>query len=235
MLTELTERVLEAWERGAGLDIDARTAIALDVIAPGVAREEACLYERDRDLVALWRRLFGPSIDGVVRCPACAADFEMPLDLRLLDADVPPPEPVRVEAGECVAMVRPPQRADLHGLGNDLAGAGDRLFARCVVEASCAGEPIAAHQVPPAVRAAASAAIAQRGMEGPALDLVCGECAHAWRAPLDVARALIGELDGWVAGLLADVHRLAAIYHWPERDILALPARRRAYYLEAIG
>jgi hypothetical protein len=236
MSTALTERVLELWERGTELDLNARANLALVLMHnTGERANGITLYERDRELVELRRALFGSSMDGVVQCPACSVDFEMHLDLSSLQDAVPAPDPVRVERDGYVAIVRPPRGEDLRALEGDVAAAAEQVFARCVIAATRGLEPIAPSELPPAVRAEASASLFAKGMESPSLDLVCGECAHAWRAPLDIARALLSELDGWVARLLDDVHRIAAVYHWSERDIIAMPVRRRLYYLEAIG
>jgi hypothetical protein len=236
MTVALTERVLDAWQRGAGLDIHDQAELLLDLTGSQAAGEEGgYLYVRDRNLLELRRSLFGSSIEGVTRCPACGVDFEMPLDLALLQGAAPSPGPVTIEMDGFLAVVRPPRCSDLRGLEPDIASAGEELFDRCVIDASKGSETITAAQLPPAVRAAAATEISARGMESPLLDLVCGECEHAWRAPVDIVRLVLADLNSWATRLLGDVHRIATAYHWHERDIMALPTRRRLFYLEAIG
>jgi hypothetical protein len=238
----LIERALNAWERGAGLDVTRRARMALESLAdrdPSSFGEEAmALYQRDGELLALRRSLFGSSLDAVVRCPGCGVEFGLDLDLSALAEATPPAEPVRIALDDFVAVVRPPREDDLVALQTWAGSASelaDRLFSLCIVDAACGADKVAAADLPIDMRALAAAAISDRGMESPGVDLTCGECGNAWRAPLDIARDLLGELDGWVARFLHDVHRIAAAYHWSERDIMALPMRRRLYYLEAIA
>jgi hypothetical protein len=67
------------------------------------------------------------------------------------------------------------------------------------------------------------------------LELRCAACGEAWTEPLDVVSFFVAELDVVARNLLAEVHLLARAYGWREADALALPARRRAAYLELIA
>jgi hypothetical protein len=66
------------------------------------------------------------------------------------------------------------------------------------------------------------------------LSLVCGNCAHAWAAPFDVAAVLWDEVEARARALLATVHTLARAYGWSERDVLALSEQRRAAYFDMV-
>jgi hypothetical protein len=63
-------------------------------------------------------------------------------------------------------------------------------------------------------------------LEGP-----CPACGRRVVATFDPISHLWGELEQRQALLEYEVHVLASHYHWSERDIVALPARRRARYL----
>ena len=166
----------------------------------------------------------------------------MPLDLSDCWRDT---VPTRLPSGrwlskraDFAATVRPPGAQDLlalpvglpadavrGGLVPTLRGAGD------VPWASGRAFGAAGRNTGPA----AAAALSERGMESPSADLTCGECGHRWVAPVDIAGVLLRDVDAWARRYLDEVHRIASAYHWSERDILALSAARRQFYLEAIG
>jgi hypothetical protein len=58
----------------------------------------------------------------------------------------------------------------------------------------------------------------------------CPACHAALARPVDLERIALTRLRHARAGLLAQVHALAATYHWTEATIAALPAWRRAEY-----
>lgn len=62
----------------------------------------------------------------------------------------------------------------------------------------------------------------------------CPACAREADTALDIEGLLLDTLAGLARSLTEQVHRLASRYGWRESDILALPAHRRAAYLECI-
>ena len=232
----LGERVLQAWERGSGRPLGERAAYALHIAPQSDQPAPTALFERDAALLRLRIDLLGPLVDAVVHCPACGSAFDVPVDLTVLEPPAVAAEAVTVTADGYSVVVRPPAPEDLHGLDHlDPAAFADALFRRCVETATWVGEPVAVAVLPDAIRRAAAQALSDRGMESPAADLLCGTCGAGWRAPVDIARMVLGDIDAWVTRQLADVHRIASVYHWTERDILALSPARRQFYLEAIG
>jgi hypothetical protein len=65
--------------------------------------------------------------------------------------------------------------------------------------------------------------------------VTCPDCAHAWRAPLNVGEAFWTELQTSVERTLLEVDALARAYGWTEPQVLALTATRRAAYLQLAG
>ena len=65
--------------------------------------------------------------------------------------------------------------------------------------------------------------------------LVCPACQQRWSLLFDIASFLWSEIEDWARRLLREVHQIASAYGWPEREILAIGARRRCSYLEMIG
>jgi hypothetical protein len=67
------------------------------------------------------------------------------------------------------------------------------------------------------------------------LNLECPVCGGAFAVVFDTASFLLQELDERASRLVHEVHTLAVHYHWSERDILQMPHRRRARYLELVS
>ena len=234
----ISDRVLRAWERGAGRPTAVRAALALEIISPADhSAASTALFARDNALIRLRMSLLGSHLDAIVRCPECDTEFDLPLDLSALAGAIPAVAAVPVEMDGFAALVRPPAVQDLEELPVDLPPEdfAAALFVRCVQSATREGHPVEPSALPPEIRAEAARALAARGMEGPSAELTCGECGHRWRAPLDIAEVLSRDIDTWALRQLDEVHRIAGAYHWPERDILALSPARRRFYLDAIG
>jgi hypothetical protein len=66
------------------------------------------------------------------------------------------------------------------------------------------------------------------------IDLSCPACGHGWQVIFDIESFLWAKVSALAKRLLHEVHGLASAYGWTERDILALPAVRRQFYLEMI-
>ncbi|MEO8597301.1 MAG: hypothetical protein ABI759_28540 [Candidatus Solibacter sp.] len=60
----------------------------------------------------------------------------------------------------------------------------------------------------------------------------CPHCGAKVPVYFDVQRFVLAELRNQAAYLYSDVHQLASRYRWSEADILAMPAQRRAQYVE---
>lgn len=232
----ISERVLQVWERRDGSPLE-RGAFALRVFSGFDCASDAAVFAVDAALMNLRISLFGPQLDAVVRCPKCDTQFDLLLDLSQLTQSISGPSDVFVEADGYAARVRSPSVQDLHELAPDLTVEqfADALFLRCVEEATHLGAPVARSALPPTLRKAAADAFCEQGMESPSADLVCGVCDCAWRSPLDIACALLRDIDFLALRQLDEVSRIASAYHWSEYDILAMSPQRRQFYLEAIG
>lgn len=64
--------------------------------------------------------------------------------------------------------------------------------------------------------------------------MTCPVCERPTDVDVDLEHLLIERLRQSQRALLEDVHRLAAVYHWSEAEIVALPAWRRTRYLARI-
>ncbi|WP_432194961.1 hypothetical protein [Streptomyces sp. bgisy027] len=190
--------------------------------------------EREADLFALRRALFGERMQVRLGCVACGEDMEFDLDAGEFARSLSGPGDsiVRVGHDGWDVRFRLPGVADLTAAARS-ADPRAALLARCLVSAARDGVAVAAGELPAPVqhRIAEAVEAADPGADV-TLDIACPECGSATRAELDIASYLWTELDAWARDLLLDVHLLATSYGWSEPEILALSPLRRRYYLE---
>ncbi|MBT2424115.1 hypothetical protein J7F04_41550 [Streptomyces sp. ISL-24] len=232
--------LLATWEAGLAEAPTGRALLLHRTARPDV--EAATLPvlpvgEREADLFALRRALFGERMQVRLECTACGADMEFDLDAgefaRSLGKTGTPGEPVvRVEQDGWDVRFRLPGVADLTAAAR-AADPRAALLARCLVSAERDGAAVAAGDLPvPVQRRIAEAVEAADPGADVTLNVGCPECGAATRAELDIASYLWTELDAWARDLLLDIHLLATSYGWSEPEILALSPLRRRYYLE---
>src|SRR5262245_47025955 len=107
--------------------------------------------QRDADLLALRRRLFGDEVPLRVACGSCGEELEFTVAIPELLAAAPAPSGDGAAAtghavafGEWQVRFRLPTAGDLaYAAAAGPAGARQALFARCVVEATRNGQPVA--------------------------------------------------------------------------------------------
>ena len=240
--------LLNVWERGQA-EPPVRQALALLAAAcPETPSDEIArlaIGRRDRLLLELRERTFGPRLVSVAACPACGERLEVEVAVRdlLVEGDDPAGEASRALAADgWQVRFRPPHSLDVLALAEggqdrDPGAARRRLLAGCLLEARTpdGGEAHAAdlpESVLQAVAGAMAAADPQAEIE---LALTCPACAHAWLALFDIVSFFWTEIDAWARVLLQEIHVLASAYGWREPDILALSPWRRRAYLEMVG
>lgn len=226
--------LLATWETGLDRAPAGRALLLHRTARPdldGTALPALPVGEREADLFALRRALFGDRMQVRLECADCGADMEFDLDagefaLRAHDREV------SVSEGEWRVRFRLPGVADLTAAARS-ADPRAALLAGCVVSAERDGTAVAAGELPAAVqrRIAEAAEAADPGADL-ALNVTCPDCGQGTRAELDIASYLWTELDAWARDVLLDVHLLATAYGWSEPEILALSPLRRRYYLE---
>jgi hypothetical protein len=197
-------------------------------------REWAALTVTDFEtlLLALRAARFGQKLALAFACPACRARVEV--DLRIDDylAGVRP---------RAVAGVAPdPQRAGwfrLDGAGFRLPTAGDQAAVGRLAQPA---RHLAERCLDATARAPRQRARVERAMAAMAPEVSrpiageCPACGTSVRAPLHVARVVVGELRRAAGAVHDEVDLIARAYHWPEATILALPQERRHAYAERI-
>jgi len=162
--------------------------------------------------------------DLVVTCPAptCGEQLEISLPLERVAED-PERVPAAIEVGG--RQVRVPTGRDQRRLAEVDGGAGvRRAFVAGLLPA---GEALDDAELPAIEEALAWA--------DPLVDffvaVTCPACGDAIDSAVDLEGLALERLARAQLALLEDIHRLAEAYHWTEEQVLALPPRRRAWYL----
>jgi hypothetical protein len=223
------DELLDVWTQLRGAAPGARA-----MVLSGCGDEP--VGERDARLLTLHGAQFGSRLDGVATCPECGEQCEVAPDVdELRFAAEPPAGPVPVAVGDCRALVRAVTAADVAAAGaaGGVAAARLVLLERCVLEASCAGEPVAARALPAALVDAIERRLEALDPRAETLlELICPACGACWEADLDAGAFVWAALDVAARRLLVEVDALARTYGWSEREILALGSARRQVYLE---
>ncbi|WP_437674842.1 phage baseplate protein [Sorangium sp. So ce131] len=232
--------LLDAWERGLNQPPVVRALLLLAGACPDETFDELSelpLGERDRRLLDLRERLFGPQLTATVTCPACGERLEAGLtvaDIRLRPDDAASlANDLEVDGHRIVFRV--PTSGDLLAVvGASRSERHARLLQRCLIEIRGAGgEALRVDALPAPVRQALSARMAAADPQADVqLRFTCSGCQHGWGARFDVAMFLWQELDAWAQRLLRDVTCLARAFGWREADVLSLSPTRRQIYME---
>jgi len=235
--------LVAAWEQGVQQPSFER-ALTLLGAASTEPREELAKLSvgaRDARLLELCEMVFGPRFDAFAECPACDERLEYSfsaLDLRgHPDVSHSAPE-FEAAMGQIRMRLRLLTSEDLRAAGRipDVAVTRRVLAERCVVDASRGEEAIPAQALSEELLDFAASRVAEAD---PAADqqikLNCPACGHNWQVLFDVERFLWAKVNALVKRLLTEVHLLARAYGWTEREVLALGARRRQFYLEMVG
>ena len=237
-----TVDLVDIWEQGWARGSAERALLLLGRTLPStstVELETMPLGVRDGQLLQLRQRLFGATLESVVRCPGCGESLEIKVDAHELQTASEPCESSGMEwtAGELSVRFRVPTSRDFL----DLEAFGDpdavrrRLIERCVLDAHRGTERIQPLQLAEEETVALGEQIAQADPHAELLlNAECPSCGHRWDTLLDIASFLWQEIDIYVRRLLTEVHTLASAYSWSERDILSMSALRRHMYLEEL-
>jgi len=241
MRTLADSDLLRLWETMRRQTLPRRAAALLAMATPDLASGRLAamtLGERERRLLDLHARCFGPRLSCVADCPQCGETFEFELDARALSQGWPAPaevaQPLSIEAQDYRVEMRLPTVEDsiVVGDGHDARQAYGTLLQRCLACTTRTGEPVAPETLPPALLEEAAARMESAD---PAAELMismpCPSCEAVLSEPLDLAAFCWAEVEARAPLLLAEVHALASRYGWSEADILAMSRVRRDAYL----
>jgi hypothetical protein len=230
--------LLAAWEEGQGQGPVERALTLLCHGLPGVDRETLAdlpIGQRDRHLLELRERRFGPVADCVVRCSACTETLEFPLPLATLAVAVPTESHGVVDWQGVRLRVRAGTSRDLLALAglSDPAAMAAALLQRCTSVLD--GAEIAAAVPADAAEAVATEMARLDPGADLRLELSCAACGTSWTSLFDIGAYLWREVEAEARRLLTEVDALARVYSWSESEILHLSRARRHAYLELTG
>jgi hypothetical protein len=237
-------QVVQVWETAEGRDSIERGLVLLAAAHPDMTREQLSaltIGARDELLFHLRQDLFGGVLNAFAECPDC---FER-LEYSLSAADLlnrgpshgpdPPADPLEIDADGFSLRLCLLNSADL-AVASRCATPDDArscLLRRSVTEVSRDGTVIALEEVPqPVIDSVAQALVAADPLADLTILLECPACRHFWEVVFDIGQYLWAEIRAMAQRLLREVHALALAYRWSERDILAMSATRRNFYLE---
>lgn len=237
------QEVLGVWETGLEQHPVDRALSILSATLPGVDRNRLAILSvgrRDGYLMDVREANFGSRIFGLADCPGCQESLEWTLDLgdvRVARNDTDDEGGTgRLTTGGYELLFRLPDSTDLAAIAvsNNAAVGRDVLLRRCVLEARRGSEEVEASSLPEPVELELAAAMEARDPQAETLlDFECPSCGLRWQALFDVLTFLWDEICARARHLLNEVHSLASVYGWTEKDILQMSAARRRFYLEA--
>ncbi len=246
-------QLIEIWERGLhGTPIE-QALVPLAVACPERSLDELkqlSLGRRDLDLLQLRSETLGPSIQGYADCPHCRERLEFALDtaemLRAIAPDATPSSHSAVREFCCEGYqvrYRLLNSEDLDAARNspaaqqhDVRGVKRLLTRRCLIPANDSLGNVAVEDLPEVVIEQLAAQLEESDPASEIiLDLKCASCSSESQLVFEIASFFWGEISALAQRLLREVHVLAGAYGWSEREILAMSATRRQYYLELVG
>lgn len=234
---------LDLWEQADHLPPVERAvalAVAADPSSDAAAVARLPLGRRDERLLRLRSELTSRPLDATAACPACGERVEFDADADTLAAmadGAAASAPGSLEIEGFLVTWRPPDSDD--AIAASAAGSADGaeriLLGRCVSSASGPDGDVGPGELPRAVRDALSRAMAEADpLAEIVISLTCPACSTTFDADLDVAGFVWTELRGRARRLLHEVAVLARAFGWTEGQVLALPERRRAVYLDLV-
>lgn len=236
--------ILAAWEAAESQHPIDRALTLLQYAAPGTTRAALAVLsigERDRRLLALRERLYGPTVEACATCPACREALEFQFRLHDICVETTSDSLAANREFPCddwLLDFRLPDSRDLAAIvgAGDRAAATDLLAQRCLLGGRRNGESRSAHDLPAAVVATWRERLGELDPQASVqLALACPACAHHWSELFDIAAFLWTEIAAYAHRLLREVDALARAYGWSEGDILQLSTGRRRAYLEMAG
>lgn len=235
------QRIVEAWDRGKKAPAYQRPLALLSVALPDADPADLVdlsLGRRDAMLLDLRSKTFGAALTSYTSCAHCQATLHFELDASEILAEGAQTRGQlagSVEQDGFEIRFRPPTTRDLAATAacGSIDEGRDVLLDRCVVEATKDGARLPPHELPAELVERVGALIEEMDplIEVP-VNLSCSGCDRETSVVLDIGAFFWEEVAAAAERLLYDVFLLARSYGWKERDILAMGAARREYYLE---
>ncbi len=224
---------LAVWERGARMHPLDQGLLLLSAALPETPSESLAdwqLGRRNQALAQLRCECFGPHLQGWLRCRNCGEKMEFAMDCHSLtgrgtDGEPLANEPINVRG----CSFRLPTSRDLVRVarGADARTAPIRLLEFCRV----GGGEFSNWTEEDEEQVGQAMAMADP-MAETLVRVHCPSCDSESDETLDIVAFLWKEIEGRARRLLWEIHVIASVYGWTEKEILSLSDVRRGIYIE---
>lgn len=225
---------LELWERGCRLHPLDQALLLLGEGMPETSYESLAdwpLGRRNQALAKMRCAGFGPRLQGWTSCMECGEKLEFEMDGGMFANGAL----AKTNSDEVISVkghsYRLPTTRDLSraAVETDLRRAALRIIESCRLDSGQSPELSDEDMDELGQRMAAADPMAEV-----LIDLRCPVCGKQSSEVLDIVSFFWAEIEARAKRLLGDIHALASVYGWTEREILSLGDRRRALYLEMV-
>ncbi len=209
-------------------------------------RGAATLDRRLRALLQIVRETQGDRLTWMADCanPDCGHDMELELSVSQLLSTPEPAERFAWSAvPDCTLELRLPTGHDqiewrlATATDADVEGEGLALRLATALVSSVNGQPPPSDwSLPDEWLPALDAVFRERdALASLELQVSCPWCGNESALEPDLEALALTRLAAEQKRVLEEIHQLASAYHWTEADVLALPRRRRSFYLARTG
>jgi hypothetical protein len=224
------DSLLACWEHGRSRHPLDRAlllyAIAAPETDPGTLADQS-LGQRNAALLRLRQAMFGDALSCCVDCPHCEERHEFELRVStLLEQQREPIDRVEMDG----LRFRVPTTRDLARVAHETEPAATAH--KLLLALAEPGRPLKADEVERLINPLAEALEDADPCIDFALDFSCSACGQSWTSSFDIAAHLWDEVDARSRRLLDEIHVLARVYGWTEREVLRLSDMRRQSYIE---
>jgi hypothetical protein len=237
------DKILRAWEVGAGLHLIDKALVILGEAFPGSSPDEwarLCPGKRNDCLLAVREETFGKEFHGISKCPQCGEGFDFIAQSDEFrsgkwdewDNDYE----IRWENQKM--RLRMFDSFDLAAAAGcpDVESARNLLAKRAAGKGFRDGKEASESRFPEGVVRAISEKLSRCDpMAAMKMEADCPECGKNLLIPFNILSFLWKEIEAGAKRLLREVNLLARHYGWREADILSMSSARRHYYLEIAG
>lgn len=189
--------------------------------------------DRDRLLVAVYKRTFGDRIEAMLNCSRCAQPFDLNFSLdRVVESIKTSHQPVEwtmlangeFETATGIKFRLPTGNDELAALGMDASGIESLLLSRSADSIALAGGRGAFEELLQQI--------------APLIDLElvanCPECGHVHNVQFDIQTYLLGAIVAERRRLLSDINCIAGAYSWSLDEVLSLSRTDRRLLVDLI-
>jgi len=204
------------------------------------------LDHRVRALLMVVRETQGDRLVWMARCPIQDCRHEMELEIsvsQLLNMPEPAERFCWSATPDCTLELRLPTGRDqiewrgVTEADAEAEGGGVALRLATALVSSVNGRPPTSDwSLPDSWLPALDAAFRERdALASLELEVSCPWCGNESVVRPDLEALALSCLAAEQKRVLEEIHRLASVYHWTEAEVLAVPRRRRSFYLAHTG